>query len=53
MKPPLCIDLCCGLGGWAQGFIEAGFRVVGFDIALLPYPGHLVVQDIRTLDGRR
>ena len=53
MKQHLCIDLCCGLGGWAQGFLDAGFRVVGFDIALLPYPGQLVVQDIRTLDGRR
>ena len=28
----LCIDLFCGRGGWARGFLGAGFRVVGFDI---------------------
>lgn len=29
---PLCIDLFCGLGGWAEGFIAEGYRVIGFDI---------------------
>lgn len=48
---PLCIDLCCGLGGWAKGFLEMGFDVVGFDVERLPYPGQLVVQDVRTLHG--
>ena len=28
---PLCIDLFCGLGGWADGFLREGYRVVGFD----------------------
>lgn len=50
---PLCIDLCCGLGGWARGFLAAGFEVIGFDVEPLPYPGHLVIQDVRTMDGTR
>lgn len=29
---PLCIDLYCGLGGWADGFLAEGYRVIGFDI---------------------
>ena len=29
---PLCIDLFCGLGGWAEGFLAEGWDVVGFDI---------------------
>lgn len=52
-EPPLVIDLCCGLGGWAEGFLALGFRVIGFDIERLPYPGQLVLQDVRTLDGSR
>lgn len=50
---PLAIDLFCGLGGWAHGFLAEGFRVVGFDIEPLPYPGQLVLQDVRTLTGRQ
>jgi hypothetical protein len=50
---PLCIDLFCGLGGWADGFLAEGYRVIGFDIVLRPYPGQLVVQDVMTLDGSR
>ena len=53
MSRPLCIDLCCGLGGWARGFLAAGYDVVGFDVERLPYPGQLVLQDVRTIDGRR
>ena len=53
---PLCVDLFCGLGGWAEGFLREGYRVVGFDndprFAKV-YPGEFVLQDIRTLDGRR
>jgi hypothetical protein len=53
---PLCIDLYCGLGGWAQGFLAEGYRVIGFDIerhdyGTGTYPGQLVLQDVRTLDG--
>lgn len=62
MKPyyeeagPLAIDLFCGLGGWAEGFLAEGFRVIGFDIERHDYgtggyPGQLVLQDVTTLDG--
>lgn len=29
------IDLYCGLGGWAEGFLAEGYRVIGFDIERL------------------
>ena len=53
---PLCIDLFCGLGGWAEGFIPEGYEVVGFDIERHDYgsggyPGQLVLQDVLTLNG--
>ena len=53
---PLCIDLFCGLGGWAQGFLAEGYWVIGFDIERHcygeeRYPGDLVLQDVRTLHG--
>jgi hypothetical protein len=40
---PLAIDLYCGLGGWAEGFL----------VEARPYPGQLVLQDVLTLDGRQ
>ena len=53
---PLCIDLYCGLGGWAAGFLAEGYRVIGFDTerhnyGTGTYPGDLVLQDVRTLNG--
>ena len=56
MTPPLAIDLYCGLGGWAEGFLSEGYRVVGFDIERHDYgtggyPGFLVLQDVLTLHG--
>jgi hypothetical protein len=53
---PLAIDLYCGLGGWAEGFLAEGYRVIGFDIerhdyGTGTYPGQLVLQDARTLHG--
>lgn len=48
---PLCIDLFCGLGGWTEGFIAEGYRVVGFDIERRPYPAQLVIQDVKTIHG--
>jgi len=57
-KSPLCIDLYCGLGGWAEGFLAEGYDVVGFDIekhdyGFGTYPGQLVLQDVTTLHGRQ
>lgn len=56
MHKPLAIDLFCGLGGWTEGLLAEGYRVVGFDIKAHEYgdhryPGQLVVQDVLTLHG--
>ncbi len=32
MLKPLAIDLFCGLGGWAEGFLAEGYDMIGFDI---------------------
>ena len=58
MKPPLAIDLYCGLGGWTDGLLAEGWRVVGFDLERHDYgtggyPGQLVLQDVTTLHGRQ
>jgi hypothetical protein len=50
------VDLYCGLGGWADGFLAEGYEVIGFDIERHDYrtdgyPGDLVLQDVRTLHG--
>jgi C-5 cytosine-specific DNA methylase len=55
---PLCIDLFCGLGGWAEGFLAEGWDVIGFDIERHDYgtggyPGQLVLQDVCSLEGRQ
>ena len=52
----LAIDLFCGLGGWADGLLAKGWTVIGFDIERHDYgtggyPGQLVLQDVRTIDG--
>ncbi len=53
---PLAIDLFCGLGGWTEGLLAEGYRVVGFDIERhhygeAKYPAQLVLQDVLTIDG--
>lgn len=53
---PLAIDLCCGLGGWAEGLLAEQWDVVGFDIERYQYgahryPAQLVIQDVLTLHG--
>jgi len=49
---PSCLDLFCGLGGFSDGFAHHGFYCVGVDIAYVGYPYHLVLRDVRLLDGR-
>lgn len=56
MSKPLAIDLCCGLGGWAEGCLAEGYDVIGFDIERHVYgehryPAQLVISDILTLHG--
>lgn len=58
MRAPLAIDLFCGLGGWTEGLLAEGYRVVGFDIERhqygeAKYPAQLVIQDVLTLHGRQ
>lgn len=55
---PIALDLYCGLGGWAQGFLAEGYDVIGFDIERHDYgrggyPGMLVLQDVQTLTGKQ
>ena len=57
-KLPLAIDLYCGLGGWTDGLLAEGYRVVGFDneqhvYGEARYPAQLVLQDVLTLHGRQ
>jgi hypothetical protein len=52
------IDLFAGLGGWAEGGLNAGYYVVGFDnerheYGAMKYPAQLVVQDVLTIHGRQ
>jgi C-5 cytosine-specific DNA methylase len=53
---PICYDLYCGLGGWAEGFLSEGYRVIGFDIEAHDYgtggyPGELILRDVRSIHG--
>jgi hypothetical protein len=53
---PLAIDLFCGLGGWTEGLLAEGYRVVGFDCERhhygeAKYPAQLVLQDVLTIHG--
>ena len=55
---PLAIDLFCGLGGWTEGLLAEGYRVVGFDnerhvYGDHAYPAQLVLQDALTIHGRQ
>lgn len=46
MNKPKLVDLFCGAGGAAMGYIEAGFDVTGIDINLQPdYPGTFIQGD--------
>jgi site-specific DNA-cytosine methylase len=53
---PLCVDLFCGLGGWAEGFLAEGYRCIGYDIEAHDYgtggyPGTLILRDVRSIHG--
>ncbi len=53
---PAAVDLFCGLGGWAEGLLAEGWKVIGFDIEQHEYgehryPGKLVIQDVLLLHG--
>jgi hypothetical protein len=53
---PTAVDLFCGLGGWTEGLLAEGYRVVGFDIeehvyGEHRYPGKLILADVLTLHG--
>jgi len=53
---PVAIDLYAGLGGWTEGLLAEGYRVIGFDIERhvygeARYPAQLVLQDVLTLHG--
>ncbi len=53
---PLAIDLFCGLGGWTEGLLAEGYRVVGFDnerhcYGNARYPAQLVLQDVLAIHG--
>ncbi len=53
---PKAIDLYCGFGGWAEGFLAEGYEVTGYDIekhdyGTGTYPSTLVLQDVLTIHG--
>ena len=57
---PLAVDLFCGLGGWTEGLLAEGWRVIGVDIERHQYGEHcyppeaeLLLADVLTLDGAR
>jgi len=49
------LDLCCGLGGWSDGFLKEGFSVIGVDIADFSksYSGKFIHADLMTWEGWR
>lgn len=56
MSAPSAVDLFCGLGGWTEGLLAAGYDVTGYDIEAHEYdgeryPARLVLRDVLTIDG--
>ena len=51
---PLALDLCCGMGGWTDGLLAAGFDVVGVDIYRhRRYRGEFELSDLMVFDEFR
>ena len=49
---PIVLDLCCGRGGWAEGFIADGWNVIGIDIKrFVDYPSSVIVRDLIHVRG--
>lgn len=59
IERPVALDLCVGLGGWAEGLVAVGYHVIGVDIEDMfaalgePKPDHfeLVIADICKVRG--
>lgn len=49
------LELFAGAGGWTRGFLPYGDECIGIDIrkCFEPYPSQLIIQDMRTVDGKR
>lgn len=53
-NPPLLIELCSGTGRISAAFLALGWTCIGIDLRRdRDYPGQLIIQDVRTLDGHR
>jgi len=53
---PIAYDGFCGLGGWTEGLLAAGYDVTGFDIEAheyddQKYPAKLVIRDVLSIHG--
>jgi hypothetical protein len=53
---PICVDLYCGLGGWADAFLSEGYECIGYDVEAHDYgtggyPGTLILRDVRSIHG--
>ena len=46
MKKYKCLDLFCGGGGAAKGYLDAGFEVTGIDIEKRNYPYEFMQADV-------
>jgi site-specific DNA-cytosine methylase len=56
VSAPVAIDLFCGLGGWTEGLLAEGYRVIGYDIEAHQYgdekyPAELVLRDVLEIHG--